>query len=81
MKFTRANAATAVALLTRTDEQHESLPAMSEDTSSTDLVRRARIIRRLIKMRAMVQETRNKSAELHDAIERFKDRKAKIANG
>jgi hypothetical protein len=54
---------------------------MSEDTSSTDLVRRARIIRRLIKMRAMVQETRNKSAELHDAIERFKDRKAKIANG
>jgi hypothetical protein len=29
----------------------------------------------------MMQETRTRSSQLQDAIERFKDRKAKISNG
>ena len=51
------------------------------DPSGVDAARRARIVRSLIRMRAMMQETRNKSNELKNAIERFKDRKEKIANG
>jgi hypothetical protein len=81
MKYTQPNAAAAISLLAHTSQQHDSLPAVSEDTSTTDLVRRARIIRSLIKTRAMMQETRNRSAELQNALERFKDKKTKIANG
>jgi len=54
---------------------------VSENTSTTELVRRARIVRSLIKTRAMLQETRNRSAELQNALERYKDKKAKIATG
>ena len=81
MKFNRSNATTAVSLLARSGEDMDSLPALGESASTSDVVRRARIVRSLIKMRAMMQETRNKSAELKNAIERFKDRQAKISNG
>ncbi len=81
MKYTQRNANAAIALLAHSDEKHESLPAVGEDTSTTALVRRARIIRSLIKTRAMMQETRNRSSELQSALERFKERKAKIAGG
>ena len=81
MKYTQYNAAAAISLLAHTRRQHDSSPAASEDTSATDLVRRARIVRSLIKTRAMLQETRSRSAELHNALERFKDTKKKIANG
>jgi hypothetical protein len=39
---------------------------------------RAQIVRRLIKARAMLQESRNRSAELQGALERFKYAQAKI---
>ncbi|MDR3389803.1 MAG: hypothetical protein P4L92_22410 [Rudaea sp.] len=81
MKYTKRNAATAIALLAHSSQQHESLPAVGESTSTTELIRRARIVRSLIKTRAMLQETRNRSTELQNAIERFKERKAKIAGG
>lgn len=81
LKFTRRDATAAVALLSHTPQQHGSLSAMGEDTSTTELVRRANIMRRLIKTRAMMHETRNKVAELQNAIERFKERKAKMSNG
>lgn len=81
MEYTKRNAAAAVALLAHTSQEHDLLPAVNENTSTTELVRRARIIRSLIKTRAMLQETRNRSAELQNALERFKDRKAKIASG
>jgi hypothetical protein len=81
MDYTKRNAAAAVALLAHTNQQHGLLPAVNENTSTTELVRRARIIRSLIKTRAMLQETRTRSAELQSALERFKDRKAKIASG
>jgi len=38
----------------------------------------ARILRRLLKTRAMLQESRNRSAELQGALERFKYQQAKI---
>jgi hypothetical protein len=81
MKYTQRNANAAIALLAHSDEQPELLPAVGEGTSTTALVRRARIIRSLIKTRAMMQETRNRSSELQSALERFKERKAKIAGG
>ena len=81
MNYTRRNATAAVALLAHTNQQNDLLPAVGEGTSTTELVRRARIVRSLIKTRAMLQETRNRSAELQNALERFKDRKAKISNG
>ncbi len=81
MKYSRDNAVAALALLAHSNERHESMPVMPEDTSTTDLVRRARIVRSLVKTRAMLQETRNRSAELQEAIERFKQRQAKIVNG
>ena len=81
MKYTQHNAAAAISLLAHTRQQHDSSPTVSEDTFTTDQMRRARIIRSLIKTRAMLQETRNRSAELHNALERFKDTKKKIANG
>jgi hypothetical protein len=81
MKYTKRNASTAIALLAHTNDHLESMPVVNENTSTTELVRRAKIVRSLIKMRAMMQETRNRSAELQNAIDRFKDRKAKIGNG
>ena len=56
----------------RDDAQLEQVPP--ED----DLSSRAQIIRRLIKTRAMLQESRNRSAELQDALERFKYQQSKI---
>jgi hypothetical protein len=38
-------------------------------------------IERLVKIRAMLQETRNRSAELQTALELFKHRQAKIGGG
>lgn len=38
-------------------------------------------VARLIKMRAMLQETRNRSAELQNALELFKYKQAKIHDG
>jgi hypothetical protein len=81
MNYTRRNATAVVALLAHTSQDHDLLPDVGEGTSTTELVRRARIVRSLIKTRAMLQETRNRSAELQNALERFKDRKAKISNG
>jgi hypothetical protein len=81
MKYTQHNANAVIALLARSNEQHDLLPAVNEGSSTTDLVRRARIIRSLIKTRAMMHETRNRSAELQNALERFKDKKAKIVGG
>ncbi|MGA9335642.1 MAG: hypothetical protein WBV39_15285 [Rudaea sp.] len=49
------------------------------DSSSPELARRARILRSLRKSRAMLQETRNRTAELQEALERFKQRQSKIA--
>jgi len=37
------------------------------------------IVRRLLKTRAMLQESRNRSAELQNALERFKYEQSKIA--
>jgi hypothetical protein len=55
--------------------------APNEDLSTEEGAQRARILRRLIKARAMLQESRNRSAELQCALERFKYRQAKISNG
>lgn len=48
-------------------------PAEIDETSS-----QAQILRRLLKTRAMLQESRNRSAELQGALERFKYQQAKI---
>jgi hypothetical protein len=80
MKYTQTNAAAAIALLAHAKQPSDALYAVGEDTSTTDVVRRARIVRSLLKMRAMMHETRNRSAELQSALERFNERKAKIAN-
>jgi hypothetical protein len=48
-------------------------PADTDETSS-----QAQILRRLLKTRAMLQESRNRSAELQGALERFKYQQAKI---
>jgi hypothetical protein len=60
--------------------QHEA-PAEVPEQTSGDAARRAEILRRLIKTRAMAQESRNRSAELQCALERFKYQQAKIVNG
>jgi len=59
----------------------ESPTAPVEEISTEEDERRARILRSLIKTRAMLQETRNRSAELKCALELFKYRQSKIANG
>lgn len=80
MNYTQSNAAAAIALLAHASEQDEALlPAMGDETSTTDVVRRARIVRQLVKMRAMVQETRRRSAEWKSALERFKAKQTRIA--
>ena len=79
MKYNKNNADAAIALLAHTSHNLESMLAVNENISTTELVRRARIVRSLIKTRAMLQETRSRSAELQSALERFKDKKAKIA--
>ena len=55
-------------------DEAQADPMPQED----DLSSRAQIVRRLIKTRAMLQESRNRSAELQDALERFKHQQAKI---
>lgn len=64
------------------DTQHHAayaaLAAASEAVSTSDESNRARIIRSLIKTRARLQETRNRSAELKSALELFKYKKAQI---
>lgn len=62
-------------------EPNDALARMEADSASPDLARRARILRSLRKSRAMLQETRSKSAELQDALERFKQRQSKIDIG
>ena len=57
-----------------------ALPA-SEDPAKLEVSNRAKIIRSLIKTRAMLQETRNRSAELQCALELFKYKKAKLDGG
>jgi hypothetical protein len=59
----------------------EAVAAPIEDLSTEEGAQRARIVRRLIKVRAMLQESRNRSEELQCALARFKYRQAKIANG
>jgi len=55
--------------------QAESAAAAADlDATSSQ----ARILRRLLKTRAMLQESRNRSAELQGALERFKYQQAKI---
>ena len=61
------------------DETNDALAPADMDSSNPDLARRARILRSLRKSRAMLQETRNKTAELQEALERFKQRRSKIA--
>ena len=51
--------------------------ATSADTDETSS--QAQILRRLLKTRAMLQESRNRSAELQGALDRFKYLQAKIA--
>jgi hypothetical protein len=80
MKDSQRNATTAVSLPSDGDNL-ESLPELGADASASDVLRRARIVRKLIRMRAMLHETRSKSDELKNAIERFKERKAKISSG
>jgi hypothetical protein len=67
------------------DAQHEAadaiLTAASEVPPASDVSNRARIIRSLIKTRARLQETRNRSAELQSALELFKYKKAQIGGG
>ncbi len=48
-------------------------PADTDETSS-----QFQILRRLLKTRAMLQESRNRSAELQSALERFKYQQSKI---
>ena len=80
MNYSQSNAAAAIALLAHASEQDEALlPAMSGETSTTDVIRRARIVRHLVNMRAMMQETRRRSAEWKSAVERFKAKQTRIA--
>jgi hypothetical protein len=67
------------------DTQHDAaaaeLAAASEVPPDGDESNRARIIRSLIKTRAKLQETRNRSAELQSALELFKHKQAQIGGG
>ena len=58
---------------------HDASLPMDVDSASPDLARRARILRSLRKARAMLQETRSKSAQLQEALERCKQHQSKIA--
>ena len=64
-------------------EQAQEADALgaAELLSPEERERRARILTTLLKTRAMLQETRNRSAELKCALELFKYRQSKIANG
>lgn len=62
-------------------EHIDALAQIDVESSTPDLARRARILRSLRKSRAMLQETRSRSAELQEALERFKQRQTKIAIG
>ena len=67
------------------DTQHDAaaaaLAAASEVPSTGDESNRARIVRSLLKTRARLQETRNRSAELQSALETFKNKQARIGGG
>ena len=66
---------------TRHDATAAALAAASEVPSTGDESNRARIIRSLLKTRARLQETRNRSAELQSALEMFKHKQAQIGGG
>ena len=51
-------------------------PPVSDATAASS--NQAEILRRLLKTRAMLQESRNRSAELQNALERFKYEQSKI---
>ena len=67
------------------DTQHDAaaaaLAAAGEVPSTGDESNRARIVRSLLKTRARLQETRNRSAELQSALETFKNKQARIGGG
>jgi hypothetical protein len=66
------------------DTQHDAADAAlvtGEIPPINDESNRARIIRSLIKTRARLQETRNRSAELRSALDLFKYKKAQIGGG
>ena len=56
------------------------VPAVEPQPPEAAAVRpnQAEILRRLLKTRAMLQESRNRSAELQNALERFKYEQSKI---
>jgi len=66
---------------TRHDATASALAAASEVPSTGDESNRARIIRSLLKTRARLQETRNRSAELQSALEMFKHKQSQIGGG
>ena len=57
--------------------QHAAPATPPESSAGTDQFTRT-TVERLIKMRAMLQETRTRSAELQTALELFKYRQAKL---
>jgi hypothetical protein len=66
---------------TRHDAAATALDSASEVPSTGDESNRARIIRTLLKTRARLQETRNRSAELQSALETFKHKQAQLGGG
>ena len=66
---------------TQRDAAAAALAAASEGPSTGDESNRARIIRSLLKTRARLQETRNRSAELQSALEMFKHKQSQIGGG
>jgi hypothetical protein len=62
-------------------QRDDSQIAPTQDSSTEEAERRNKVVQRLIKTRAMLQETRNRSAELQCALDRFKYQQKKIANG
>jgi len=56
--------------------QADSTATLADADESSN---KAQILRRLLKTRAMLQESRNSSAELQTALERFKYQQSKIA--
>jgi len=59
-------------------QQHAEMPTEPQPPAAVTSPQ-AEIVRRLLKTRAMLQESRNRSAELQNALERFKYEQSKIA--
>ena len=60
-------------------QQHAAAAANAESAKDDEFTRTT--VARLIKMRAMLQETRNRSAELQSALELFKYKQSRIDGG